>query len=190
MDLLLSFLTLPLGAVIQLLGAKSDLGGLDEFYTSIADLPVSSLLSETVHKDNLTHPSIPHHLHLAGQKILPSHPPDYRCYHLLNSLTESLTTDKYYVTDEEHVNPDAIGYVHMSLEDHIGFGQGYVKAEPALTYIVMDDLSIHPVTHFSALTVISSLGMSFNEIEMKDVTIGTLEVIFFTLELVLTLAYI
>lgn len=69
----------------------------------------------------------------------------------------------------------------MSLEDHIGFGQGYVKAEPALTYIVMDDLSIHPVTHFSALTVISSLGMSFNEIEMKDVTIGTLEVIFFSL---------
>lgn len=167
-DLLLSFLTIPLGGISRILGEKIYLGSINRFYKSIADLNENKYFISEDAKNRIVDPCIFPLLKLSKQifPILERRVHEYYWYYSGSSLFVQFSKpgeDKSYAGKFKRIN-------FSNMASH----EGYVKG-PAM-YVATDDLAIAPLSPISALGLLNRLKTPLKDLKEKHVTIGVKEV--------------
>ncbi|XP_004491999.1 uncharacterized protein [Cicer arietinum] len=148
-NLLLSFLTFPLGGVVSVLGTYSCLGSIDVLYKSIADLNENNYFVSKEAKNRLIHPCISPKLKLSNQ-ILPILDPGVVEYYSHGGLIGRHL--QYFKAGEDKSR------------------ESYVKG-PAM-YYATDDLVVAPLSPISNLGLLNRFKIPLNDLKEKIVTIG------------------
>ncbi|KAG5009857.1 hypothetical protein JHK87_018372 [Glycine soja] len=182
-DFLLSFLTLPLGGVVRMLGGYSSMGSVDGLYKSIADLNENKyLISEKV-KNRLVDPGLaPQFQTKIANQMLPiceQISEYYYCYPF-DHYTEFIFRNQFYKTDYyEYENYEKFErYTRLVLVDPKSSegsieGNGYAKG-PAM-FMATDDLVVAPMSPISGLSLLSRLNIPLSDLKEKVVVIGIKE---------------
>ncbi|WJX76461.1 hypothetical protein P8452_59877 [Trifolium repens] len=164
-DLLLSFLTFPLGGINRIYGENCSLGSIGVLYKSIAALNVNKYLISEVAKNRLVDPCISPLLKLS-KRILPILQPGVIEYNRHHGGCVQFFKAGEYNTSEGNCN-------RIKLSNYESSHEGYVK-NPAL-YVATDDLVIAPLSPISALGLLNRFKTPLNDLKEKFVTIGIKE---------------
>lgn len=175
-DFLFSFLTLPLGGVVGMLGGDCSLGSVDGLYKSVLDLQENNYLMLYGVKNMLApHIIIRKQLPKCGQDS-----PEYICSRLDGVRDGADDPDKLFLScgyradyDRRRldvklmnfVDPNSCGVCH----EH-----GHVK-RPAV-FMVTDDLVVTPMSPISAMSLLNRLKTPPSDLKEKILTIGFKEV--------------
>lgn len=159
-NLLLSFLTFPLGRVTRVFGKNCSMGSINELYKSMAELNENKYFSSKEAKNRLVDPwpCISPHLKLF-KEILP--------------ILQPGLTNYYYYHDD---HGPRVHYVKAGEDTSLENLDSYMKG-PAM-YVVTDDLVVAPLSPISALGLLNRLETPLSDLKEKLVTIGVKEVIF------------
>jgi hypothetical protein len=175
-DLLLSFLSFPLGAVVRVLGGICSIANIDILYKSIVDF-VEEKYFVPASKNRLVDP------HLApifkySQKVLPVENPiaQYYCFYQDENYEQSINRGRFFITDE--YRSEWGKYEMLEVESPTG----YVKGLRA--YMATDDLVLTPWSQISALHLINNLEIPLHDLKEKLVTIGIKDVRNFYIDLI------
>ncbi|PQP94319.1 uncharacterized protein Pyn_00412 [Prunus yedoensis var. nudiflora] len=160
-NLLFSFLTLPLGFIVKNMKNSSLKGCIRHLYQTIQDLDGQYMISDH-HKKMLLDP-----------KLVPGF-----CYY--NSLLGIEETSYYYVgrtltTDRSLCSSESdklkvVGFCSMDLN-----AQGFLK-RPAM-FVVTDNLVVRPMSRIFELQVLTDLNVHVTDIEDQIVHVGKNEVL-------------
>jgi hypothetical protein len=175
-DLLLSFLTFPLGSVVRNVRGYSSTGSIGGLYKSIFQLDVNKYLVSEEAKKRLVDPCLDSEFK-SSKKILPIKEPrdHFYCYYQGENYNQSIINDQFFITDE--YRSDDRKCVTMNLVKalkHSETDEGYVKGPR--TYLVTDDLVISPSSPISAQLLINRLQIPLDDLKEKVVIIGMNEV--------------
>ncbi|XP_028783614.1 uncharacterized protein LOC114739705 [Neltuma alba] len=178
-DFLFSFLAMPLGAILKILGGNDfKLGSMHNLYNSVKGLSTWY----TSWSNNYSSPYTP----LLDLKV----PSQYGCIRQPLMLQEEKTPTYWYgtglilnmirwpikngvISKERHQITDAS---EMSMVDprradeRTGLTVGFVK-RPAL-FAVTDDLQVTPLTCASSISFLQKLNIPLNDLEQHEVKIG------------------
>ncbi|PNX79930.1 DUF674 family protein [Trifolium pratense] len=169
-NLLLSFLTFPLGGIARVFGENCSLGSIDGLYKSIADLNENKYLISKQAKNRLVDPCIAPQIKLSKQ-ILPILEPgahEYFGYRDSNYHVYAL----FYKPGETMNYTGGFQKMNFSIPTSPGC-VGYVKG-PAM-YFATDYLAIAPLSPISALGLLNRLKTPLTDLKEKVVTIGVKE---------------
>nr|XP_023907210.1 uncharacterized protein LOC112018912 [Quercus suber]POF17441.1 hypothetical protein CFP56_67128 [Quercus suber] len=175
-DFLFHILALPVGTFIALLTKQGMVGSLGNIYESIENLSIT-YIQPNLNKETLLKPKV----HISGGGIgVPLLLPNvessstsskkwYRCSRTYNSSCYSYVThdDRAICPSCKNVMNNELNFVHPPSATNAGSSSsegGYVKG--VVTYMVMDDLVVKPMSTISSLTLL-------NRFNVKDV--GALE---------------
>ncbi|KAM7478803.1 hypothetical protein LguiA_027016 [Lonicera macranthoides] len=153
LDLLSSFLTVPLGYVFKEFPFLAFRGCVNNLYQSIENVEVELFESEGV-KETLVNPKLAPGLaynnQLTGieEAINPS-------YSTLTSL---------FLAKRSELSPGS------QLVDEVKIGEGLVKG-PSV-FMVMDNLTVKPLSPFSGISLINDLQIPLGDIGEREVTMG------------------
>ncbi|XP_045798139.1 uncharacterized protein LOC123892398 [Trifolium pratense] len=174
-DLLLSFLSYPLGGVVRALGGISSIENIDFLYKSIVDFVESNYFVSEEAKNRLLDPHLAS-LFKNSKQILPIENPvmRYYCFYQRHNYEQSIkySTGDYFITDE-YRSEFGGKYEMLEVESPRGSYEGYVMGPRA--YMATDDLVLTPWSPFSALRLIHNLKIPLHDIKDKFVTIGIKE---------------
>lgn len=175
-DLLLSFLTFPLGALRCILGENSSLGSIDTLYNSIVNLEENKFLLSKEAKNRLVSPY--GYLQFRSMKLGLSRPEDtgrYYCYYPQVSCKQSINNDPCFISEEFSRDIKKSREVKLVYtESDTASRKGFVKG-PAM-YLVTDDLILAPSSPISALHLINRLETPLTDVKEKVVTVGIQDV--------------
>ncbi|KAK2972231.1 hypothetical protein RJ640_014289 [Escallonia rubra] len=150
-DFLFSFLTIPLGSVVSLLGGECSLRSINNLYNTIRSLDAERHIKSQDLKDMLLEPMLAQNF-LCENQILPIReveaPPLYR----VGECSE--------VTYIDPKNPTGGTTV-------VG---GFIKG-PA-TFMVTDDLTVTPFSSLSIISALKRLNIPLGDVEEREVSIG------------------
>ncbi|XP_045798278.1 uncharacterized protein LOC123892515 [Trifolium pratense] len=171
-DLLLSFLTFPLGGINRIFDENFALGSIGGLYKSIAKLNVNKYLISKEAKNRLVDPCTAPQIKLSNH-ILPILEPGvieyYRYYYGGNAYRQvqifKFGEDKSFLGNCSE----------MKLSEYESNREAYLK-NPTL-YVATDDLVITPLSPISALGLLNRLKTPLNDLKEKVVTIGIKEVL-------------
>ncbi|KAM0996087.1 hypothetical protein ACFX13_006201 [Malus domestica] len=158
-NLLFSFLTLPLGFVAKQIQDGSLKGCIDQLYRSVQDLDAQHLKSNH-HKEMLVNP-----------KLAPGF-----CY---NSLLGIEVASYYYLnrrlTTDSSLIPSNSSSESFKIEptNRVSSAGGFLKG-PAF-FTVADNLVIRPISTIFELSVLDKLNVPFTDIEKRVVLMGKKE---------------
>jgi hypothetical protein len=174
-DFIFSFLTMPLGSIVKLLGANSFAGCVGNLYKSVDNLDPTSVLLNPGIALQFGCPNqplnIPHVQPLGTTYYYGKLKRDNLYYHNNNTkeervISKSLVSILYprslCLLDPRPVN--------MSIEGVVGF-----MKRPAL-YGVGDDLKVKPLSANFPLSYLKELSHSFDDLEVDVISIGEAEV--------------
>ncbi|KAJ1437333.1 hypothetical protein SESBI_03660 [Sesbania bispinosa] len=181
-DLILSFLTFPLGGVEHMLDGKSCMGSIDNLYKNILDLDCNTYLTSRHLKDKLVKSQLAHQFKLHNQILPIDEVPtsNYSCFSSCDSngkfsayLTASTNYRECYreiYAPLSYLEPQSssTGEAHSKCG-----GKGFVK-RPSL-YMVTDDLVITPSTSVYATSLLIDQKIPFYDLEERVVNIGIKE---------------
>ncbi|KAM1148695.1 hypothetical protein ACFX2B_029068 [Malus domestica] len=165
-NLLCSFLTLPLGLILKKMRNVSWKGCLDQLYKSVEDLDEQYLMSN-YHKELLVNPKLA---------------PGYRYEKTLLGIEETffyyvdnkLTTDTSCIPDNSLVESVKLDVVDpKSHEDKDRSAQGFLRG-PAI-FTVTDNLVVRPISPILEISVLQELKVPFTDIEDHTVHVGKRE---------------
>ncbi|KAL8478282.1 hypothetical protein ACS0TY_030256 [Phlomoides rotata] len=159
-ELLFSFLIIPIGGVESLLGTHTSLNNLDNLYRSISDVTMDKYFSSLHTKKLLVNPNIPHSSK-SQNTFLP--------------LNYESPPTLYYRWTEYYSPPRLFRSPHGSLytlKSPKGEGN-YVKERT--TYLVTDDLTVTPFYISSTFSILSRLNISLSDVVEREVHIGLQE---------------
>ncbi|CAN6696073.1 unnamed protein product [Malus baccata var. baccata] len=155
-NLLFSFLTLPLGFVTKQIQDGSLKGCIDQLYWSVQDLDAQYLKSNH-HKEMLLNP-----------KLVPGF-----CYNSLLGIEEAA----YYYLGSGLTMDSSLIHSNRSSEsfkiepaDHNSSARGFLKG-PAI-FTVTDNLVIRPISTIFELSVLDELNVPFTDIEERVMLMG------------------
>jgi len=191
-DFIFSFLAVPLGSVVNLLGANNFAGCVGNLYKSVENLDSSWCTdSRTV----LLNPGVAHQFGCRNQPLnIPEvQPPPITYYYGAGTpkqkfmLRDVLGRD-YYDTVEEKIEGGVISKSHeiiyhakslialdpRSLNGSKEVDMGFVKR--AALYGVENDLKVKPHSANSFLLYLKELSLSLDDLEAKVISIGEAEV--------------
>ncbi|XP_068339721.1 uncharacterized protein [Pyrus communis] len=158
-NLLFSFLTLPLGFVAKQMQDGSLKGCIDQLYRSVQDLDEQYLKSNH-HKEMLLNP-----------KLVPGF-----CYKNLLGIEEA----SYYYLDGKLTTDSSLIPSYAPLEsykieptDNNSSARGFLKG-PAF-FTVTDNLVVRPISTILELSVLDKLNVPFTDIEKRVVLMGKKE---------------
>ncbi|EYU36136.1 hypothetical protein MIMGU_mgv11b017601mg [Erythranthe guttata] len=165
-DFLFHILSLPVGTLVSLLKSQGNIGSLANLYNSIENLNDSYILSKQT-KNTLLKPKP---LSLAAGPNVPHHNP----YAARNIYTCSCNYNSYASVDLKTVCPickkemvKLITFVGPSSCGEVGFVKDMV------TYMVMDDLSVTPLSTMSSFALLLKLDVKdMSAVEEKVVNFG------------------
>ncbi|XP_058741711.1 uncharacterized protein LOC131614099 [Vicia villosa] len=171
-DLLLGFLSFPLGGVVRVLGENCFVGNIDSLYKSIVDLDETKYLTSKDAKNRLVDcrlaavfQSIKHIVPIDYSRM------DYYCFYQGENYEQSVGNHKFFVSDV--YRSDWGKYELFQAELPKGSYEGYVKGPRA--YMATDDLVLTPWSPISALQLINQLQIPLNDLQEMHVTIGVKE---------------
>ncbi|KAG5075971.1 hypothetical protein JHK84_057202 [Glycine max] len=166
-EFLLNLLRLPLSAVIRLLNKDGMVGSLGNLYLSVENLN-DTYMQPDIHKDVLLKPRAP----ISSQQfsaLLPANGDDSDNHNVEASFytcSNQHCTGAYNVTcDNKTICPHCrfvmtskITYVGKKVaEDVFPNNSGFVKE--VVTYMVMDDLVIQPMSTISSITLLNKFNV-------------------------------
>ncbi|CAK8541732.1 unnamed protein product [Lathyrus sativus] len=174
-DLLLTFLTFPLGGVVTKIGENCSLGSIDRLYRSIVDLEENKYFKSTKAKKRLVDPQVAPQFKLSNN-LLPIQPDmEYYCYYHGKSFKESIIDNQFFISDE--YRKDEKNCKNMFLLDNFkawrASREGYVKE--LKMYVATDDLIVTQSSPISSLNLIDSSETSLDDLKEEVVTIGLKE---------------
>ncbi|KAB1217973.1 hypothetical protein CJ030_MR3G014617 [Morella rubra] len=178
-DFLFHLLSLPIGSVIGLLSNQKMVGCIGNLYKSIEDLNVEYLQQPDQSKDLLLKPKSPTTAFTVVPLLLPSDNAFlstgklYRC---------SATASHNYVSDKKFTAcPSCLSFLSHEVKyissstnakaPDLTSGGGYVKG--LVTYMVMDDLSVTPISMICGIAVLNKFNIrEFDSLEERVVSFG------------------
>ncbi|KAJ8615865.1 hypothetical protein MRB53_035237 [Persea americana] len=180
-DVLLSFLTMPLGTVIRLTGKQSEMGSLDNLFGSVEDLDVQYLQSESC-KNMLLHPKSASEE--CRRKLMvnidDTEPTDY---YLCTNASFPLNSDSDFkhlisTTRQRACRCGRSVSRRMPTRDKKvgGDGKDGVFVKGKMRYMITDNLQILPVCMRTSLELLTRFGISDPSVlEERDVKLGQKE---------------
>ncbi|TVU21877.1 hypothetical protein EJB05_31548 [Eragrostis curvula] len=184
-DFLFSLLTLPVGTIVKILSKDSMVGSIGNLYGSVEELDVTYVRSDHA-KDALLAPVGGYdggkllQLPAPGQSVTKEF---YRCNY--NSYTECQThLCKVSGTRCRSVHCSGTMTIKMTLVDpSSGSGAKEVAAtsstgfvQGVVTYTVMDDLKVAPMSTISGITLLNTFGITdIGMLQEKTVQLGYAE---------------
>ncbi|KAL2347188.1 hypothetical protein Fmac_001188 [Flemingia macrophylla] len=164
-DMLLSFLTFPLGGVVRKLGGTSHLGSIDGLYKSVADLDENIHFNSKDAKNKLFDPDLLPFFKLTNQ-ILPMLNLNlpYYCYH-----EDETIVHLQYSIEIQSLNTGC-GFKEMLPINPESPAEGFVH-EPEM-YVATDDLVLAPFSLSSSLKLLNRLNTVLGDVKEKVITIG------------------
>lgn len=205
-DFLFTLLSFPAGTIIRLLSKDTMVGSLGKLYESIENFS-DTYIQPNLNKDILLKPkepgSVPNNLGLltnvetTERKVIYTCSNSYSRYYDYSYHTHS-DTHPYFSEDPKAQCPECgeslsckMSYVPPpsssgSAESSAGKGVGFVK--PVVTYMIMDDLEVKPMSTISTIALLNQFNVrDFGALEQKVVDLGMDEVsifIFILIELI------
>jgi hypothetical protein len=170
-NLLLSFLTFPLGGINRIIGENCSLGSISGLYKTIAELNVNKYLMSKEAKNRLVDPCISPVLKLS-KPILPILDAGVVEYYRYYDILGNVNCVQFLKAGED--NSSVGNCTRMKLSNYEASNESYVKG-PAM-YVATDDLVIAPLSPISALGLLNRIKIPLNDLKEKVVTIGTKEV--------------
>jgi len=164
-DLLLSFLTFPLGSVVRLLEKRSSLGCTDNLYDSVELLSSDFGYMKSEECTNML--------------LAPMLPPHFGCHHQLLSIVE-VSAQK--IRTCECIGERCVhgrGYDEMNPKkqnSNLGSGEGYARG--MVKFMVTDELEVTPLSPISGFHIINKLMVPIGSLEEADASLGEAEVSF------------
>ncbi|KAM7482110.1 hypothetical protein LguiB_006693 [Lonicera macranthoides] len=152
LNLLCSFLTVPLGYVFKEFPFLAFRGCVNNLYQSIENIEVKLFESEEV-KETLVNPKLAPGLAYNNQLI-----------GIEEAINPSYTTTIRSLPVWSQLSPAS------KLVDEVKIGEGLVKGPSA--FIVMDNLTVKPLSPFSGISLINELQIPLGDIGEREVTMG------------------
>ncbi|KAF7845415.1 DUF674 family protein [Senna tora] len=177
-DFLLSFLTLPLGAVLNLLQGNSGSICSDNLFNSLADLHGDKHLKSEEVKNMLIKPQIASQFGVQNQ-ILPvdeAIAPSYSCYSssyrcdIEDRKGCLISARKYSYSNGEVYAPVTLLAPKSSSVDHTSSSGGFAKG-PTM-FMVTDDLVVAPFSSVSVASLLNKSNVPFHDLEERVISIG------------------
>ncbi|KAK1355396.1 Tyramine N-feruloyltransferase [Heracleum sosnowskyi] len=183
-DFLFNFLSLPVGTVVKLLSKDKMVGSLGKIYESIEAMH-ANYMEPNLNKEHVLNPKVSSS-YLANSPFLLG----YKTNDELNDSTVfyrcSYSSSHSYVSkDQQAVCPSCKHYMNSGLTFVHGPGKeaakvekgtGYVKG--LVTYMVMDDLIVKPMSTISSITLLSTFKVKdLGALETVEVFIGKEEAV-------------
>jgi hypothetical protein len=169
-NLLLSFLTYPLGGVTRIFGECCYLGSINGLYKSVADLNENKYLISKQAKNRLVTPCIAPQIKLSKQ-ILPIFEPGVHDYYGYQEGNSNIIHAQFLKPGENRNYTANLKPINFSKAASLG--ESYVKG-PAM-YVATDDLVVSPLSPISALSLLNRLKTPLNDLKEIVVTIGAKE---------------
>ncbi|KAL5734791.1 hypothetical protein ACOSP7_032652 [Xanthoceras sorbifolium] len=181
-DFLIYLLSLPVGTVIRLLKDSSLVGSLCKLYESIENLH-ETYIQQNQNKDSLLNPRAP----ICDTEIPLLLVSDYE----LDTTRKLYTCDSHrkYVADLPNLDCPSctrkmgleMSYVAPPTANNGGSGGGMVErgfVKGVVTYMVMDDLEVKPMSTISSITLLNKFNVKdVGALDEKDVEFGLDEVL-------------
>ncbi|XP_050249236.1 uncharacterized protein LOC126696561 [Quercus robur] len=176
-DFLITILALPIGTVIRLLKKQGMVGCLQNFYESIESLS-DTYLQPKQNKDSLLKPKV----YISGGGVVPLQLPNiesstsrkfYRCVQGHAYVSDDRTTSCPSCTRSSITMTSELIYVDSRSGNNSGSSSegGYVKG--VVTYMVMDDLVVKPMSTISSITLLNNFNVKdVGALEEKVVDLG------------------
>lgn len=166
-DLLFSFLILPLGYIVKEMRGSSSKGCIDALYSSVENLDADRYMKSEEHKAMLLSPKVAPGFRCENQLLSineASYPPYF--FHAFNDRhRDKLTSDENLISREFSVTA-------LTVMDPRGYLAG-----PAM-FTVLDNLVIMPISPVSGISILNKLGVPFGDVEERIVHVGKEEVFF------------
>lgn len=196
-DFLCTLLLLPTGMVTKLLTSKAMVGSVGSLYQSIEDLN-DTYLQPNLTKDTLLNPKSSSGFSSASPLSLPANNDTSKMVKKFYVCCNSGGGHRYVADDPKAFCPSCGG--NMSIEvpyvaakkagakqglsssSSSGGGEGYVK--DVVTYMVMDDLQVKPLSVVSTLALLTKHQTS-SALEEKTVSVGIDEVRMFFISILM-----
>ncbi|GMP39394.1 hypothetical protein CsSME_00010248 [Camellia sinensis var. sinensis] len=173
-DVIFSFMTLPIGTIVELIREhllKGEIGCFNNLYESVENLDEEYLGSE--HKEMLLHPRSAAEIYHRNLKL---------------NFIESNSRSKYYVCRSS--NCSFLSYYQTSccrcgkpLELEVNLSNpvsldGGVFVKPTARFMISDDFKVLPLSTMAGLSLLSNFGtMDDSKIEERTVNLGKNEVL-------------
>ncbi|KDP46572.1 hypothetical protein JCGZ_08544 [Jatropha curcas] len=173
-DLLFSFLTIPLGFIMKEMNGAHSKGCINYLYKSIMDLDSEKYFKTNGHKEILLSPKIAPDFGYENQLLGVKEVAHQLCYQKQTYFNDvgwkiGISLDK--PTSNTSI---ALRVKHPKSTYKSGkTGGGFVMGPAVFT--VTDDLIVTPISQFSGLSVLNKLNIPFNDIEELNVHVGNEE---------------
>ena len=167
MNLVLSFLTLPLGSIIRLLRGHSSLGSVDNLYKSVGRSKMEDFFNSTKSKDLLLNPKLPLHFSLNEQLPLKEEDP---------ITPESRRCADCFGKNMVYLYPwgEKLCFMNPKLSGQEARGGGFIKKETLL--LINDDLTIQPLSPINGILDLDKLKVLVSNSEEHEVEVREEEV--------------
>ncbi|XP_042497954.1 uncharacterized protein LOC122076614 [Macadamia integrifolia] len=170
-NFLLSFLTLPLGSILQLLGGNSLLGSMDNLYMSVAWSRITK--TDTI-RDLLLHPCLCRgSYNPLGLNEIDGQPDSLRCTSYQNPQNKDDNPYTAYLTTERQPDhgrtSECCKYLQLKFPPS---GGGFLKG-PA-NFMVTDNLVFKPlVSNWShCLSFVTQFKVPLDDLEVREINVG------------------
>ena len=167
MNLVLSFLTLPLGSIIRLLRGHSSLGCVDNLYKSVGSSEMKDFFNSTRSKELLLNPKLPLHFTLDEQLPIKEEDP---IMHKSRRCADCFRKNKVCSSPWG----EKLLFMNPKLPGQVARGGGFIKEETMLQ--INDDLTIQPLCPIHGILDLDKLGVRVSNTEEHEVEVGKKEV--------------
>ncbi|KAF8397800.1 hypothetical protein HHK36_016723 [Tetracentron sinense] len=179
-DLLLSFLTFPLGSIVELFGGNSPMQSLNTLYKSVEELSVDNYIKSDKCKNMLLHPKLPSYFSCENQ-LLPIE--EVNLYY--STFDCSLCYPTMKISTSENDAPRQCQHHNYTnrltlkvanpklLTGNSELGGGFLR-RPKI-FMVTDDLVVTPFSPISAISLLDSLNVPISDVEERLVTVSKKE---------------
>lgn len=192
-DFLFHFLSLPVGTVVKLLSKDKMVGSLGKIYESIEAMH-ANYMEPNVKKENVLNPKVSSSSLANTPSLLGYKTKDelndnvfYNCGNTTyNHCTGDYNSHLSFSKDPNAKCPSCGNYMNQQMTYvnstskeavKVGKGSGYVKG--LVTYMVMDNLQVKPMSTISSITLLSTFKVKdLSALETLEVFIGKEEVLF------------
>ncbi|KAJ3670304.1 hypothetical protein LUZ60_010628 [Juncus effusus] len=184
-DFLFSLLALPVGTIVNLLSKDGMVGCIGQLHSSLEQLDESYLLSEEK-KSSLLNPHV--FSTQISDNLLPLPPPPppppsplanksfYRCsashHNYFTDIPGTTCPNCNYGMDSSMSYVGSSSQVGIAKQEEVG--GGFVKG--VVTYSIMDDLSVVPMSTISSITLLNKFQVKdLGSLQEKTIKLGTEE---------------
>ncbi|XXG89316.1 hypothetical protein AAC387_Pa12g1348 [Persea americana] len=187
-DVLLSFLTMPIGTIIRLTGKESKIGGMSTLYESVEDLDVSLMQTEAC-KKMLLYPKNASEEHCKNLKVnIDDTEPTkyYACSWDCCAIKHGLLSTFYNAQCGcgQSMNTQT---VYNQKLNNVACSRDGVFVKGNIRFIITEDLQVFPVSTKATFTLLNDLGISdVSVLEERNVNVGQAEVLYLLNRLLLS----